>query len=31
MYKIRVNPKATEDLIVIRDYITEELQNPQLH
>jgi plasmid stabilization system protein ParE len=31
MYKIRVNPNATEDLIEIRDYITEELQNPQLH
>ena len=28
MYKIRVNPNATEDLIEIRDYITEELQNP---
>ncbi|GEN57971.1 hypothetical protein GCM10012290_05510 [Halolactibacillus alkaliphilus] len=28
MYKIKVNPMATEDLIEIRDYIQKELDNP---
>lgn len=28
MYKLRINPLATEDLIRIKEYITKELESP---
>ncbi len=29
MYKLRINPQATEDLLQIKEYISNEFQNPE--